>query len=159
MAIDGVGGKQHTDIEKRDMVSLGIQENSKEASIFNKIDEADGVRDGELSVLQLFLYKCRTDVAEVRGQQEERLKKVDEDIEQEKQYQNARLDIKQKFPEAKFDSENNTVTIESLNIVNFEISNLQQIKELEHRIKVEKTNKQAEQRDNETIKGPNFGLS
>ena len=49
MAIDGVGGKQHTGIEKYDMESLGIQENSKEASIFNKIDESDGVRDGELS--------------------------------------------------------------------------------------------------------------
>ena len=69
MAIDGVGGKQHTDIKMHDKKSLGIQENSKEALIFNEIDESDGVKDGKLSDFQLFKYNVRTTLAEEREKQ------------------------------------------------------------------------------------------
>lgn len=61
MSLDGINETQQAkNFAQYSMEALGIKENSKEASIFNRIDKSDGREDGFLNDEQYLQYLAET---------------------------------------------------------------------------------------------------
>ena len=136
MAVDGVRGKQPIN-NKHTMESLNIKKGTYEASIFNEIDKSDGKEDGSLSDNQYFVYKTRISIEQSK-EKERKLRKLleqtEKEIQEEMKMAEASLEVKNKYPDATFNKKNNTVTIKSLDIYDFDISTLERFKKLEIKI-------------------------
>ena len=138
MAIDGIGGKQPTN-NKHTMESLNIKKGSYEASIFNEIDKSDSKEDGYLTDSQYFVYQTKLSIEKNEEEEMKQLEQNEKKLEEQKKILEAKMDLKKRFPDASFDNENQTVTIESLTIYKFDISTLEKFKNLEAKIMQAKT--------------------
>lgn len=112
------------------MDSLNIEQGTKEVSIFNELDESDGKKDGYLTETQYFSYQKEVTLAKLKEQELELLDKVENEIQNEKELSKAKLDIKSRFKDAKFNDKDETVTIESLSIYKFDVSTIEKFREL-----------------------------
>ena len=131
MALEGIGGgKPINDGKIFTMDSLGIKQGTNEASIFNKIDSSDGNVDGFLSETQYFEYMKEVSLTKTDRSDKAKLDEVEKKIEKQKEFLESCLDIKQKYKDAEFNSEKQTVTIKYLYIRDFDISSPEQFQKL-----------------------------
>lgn len=133
MAIEGVGGNNPVN-KKHTMESLNIKKDSYEASIFNEIDESDGNVDGYLTDNQYFVYKTKIALKEMKKEDMKILEQYEKEHEKKMKITNAKLALKEQFPDAKFNNEKQTVTIKSLSIYDFDISTIEKFEALKVRI-------------------------
>ena len=134
MASENVGGIQPIKGNKYTMENLGIKEGSKEASIFNMIDESDGVKNGYLTENQYLFYQQKVALASLKDDETKLIAQMEDELQKEYALLNAKLDILRRYNDAKFKDKDGTVTIKSLDIYDFDVSTIENFQKLNMRI-------------------------
>ena len=131
--INGISPKEP---QKYYMNDLGIKENSHEASIFNRIDESDGKKDGYLTIEQFSKYNqaIQLENNEINLQMPEQ--KADSIIEATKnklRINKNELTIKKfgtLYSDYPVEYDGNYVTIKKLNIENYKVETSEDFRKL-----------------------------
>lgn len=92
--LDGVNSNKQVSETKYTLETLGIQQGSKEASIFNEIDMSDGKLDGELNSTQYLRYKYEIAKSDMKTFEEEKLSEQEKKLAEELELLNRDFELK-----------------------------------------------------------------